>query len=119
MFFNGHKKILQASEVFTVDSDTDADSDLQAAIRASMVEADQHALALRQEDALVLAAAAQGLPTIPTTPARKRSHSAQVSRSQGWSLTCLLVQQCWSPGWSDLPCCRPSTSRGRPRSGGP
>ena len=99
-----------------MDSDTDADSDLQAAIRASMEEADQHALALRQEDALVLAAAAQGLPT---TPARKRSHSAQVSRSQGRSLTCLLVQQCWSPGWSDLPCCRPSTSRGRPRSGGP
>ena len=116
MFFNGHKKFLQASEV-----DSDADSDLQAAIRASMEEADQHALALRQEDALVLAAAAQGLPTTstPTTPARKRSHSAQVSRSQGRSLTCLLVQQCWSLGWSDLPCCRPSTSRGRSRSGGP
>ena len=40
--------------------DSDTDADLQAAIRASMEEADHHDLALKEEDVMVLAAAAHG-----------------------------------------------------------
>ena len=77
--------------MFSVDSDTDAD--LQAAIRASMEEADHHDLALKEEDVLVLAAAAHGLPTPPTTPGRKRSYSAQVRLLE--PRACLT---CWFAG---------------------